>query len=86
MKPNPTPIRLEETKAAMIVVGEKSPAGMRSVGADLAHVIPGARLEILSGQGHMVAAKALLPLLRRFCGSAAAPLAAASSGSPALPP
>lgn len=64
----------------LIVVGEKSPASMRSVGAELAHVIPGARLEILAGQGHMVAAKALLPLLRRFCGSATAPLADASSG------
>ena len=57
----------------LVVVGEKSPAGMRIVGAELEHCIPGARLEMLAGQGHMVDAKALLPLLCDFCNTAASP-------------
>jgi pimeloyl-ACP methyl ester carboxylesterase len=50
----------------LVVVGEKSPEGMRLVGSELERCIPGARLEILAGQGHMVDATALLPMLREF--------------------
>ncbi|WP_437964270.1 alpha/beta hydrolase [Sorangium sp. So ce260] len=49
-----------------VIVGEKSPAGMRDVAGQLTKAIPGARFELLAGQDHMVSAKALLPVLSRF--------------------
>ncbi|XXX74569.1 alpha/beta hydrolase [Sorangium sp. So ce134] len=51
---------------AQIIVGEKSPAGMRDVADQLTRAIPGARFELLAGQDHMVSARALLPVLSRF--------------------
>lgn len=49
-----------------VVVGEKSPPGIHAVASQLAEAIPGARLVRLPGQGHMVSAKALLPVLAGF--------------------
>jgi len=49
-----------------VVVGEKSPAGMHDVAAQLAEAIPNARLAQLAGQNHMAGAKVLLPLLVDF--------------------
>ena len=49
-----------------LVVGEKSPAGIQQVAAQLTDAIPGARLIRLAGQDHMVGAKALLPVLASF--------------------
>jgi pimeloyl-ACP methyl ester carboxylesterase len=49
-----------------IVVGEKSPVPIQSVGEQLAKAIPNAKLITLAGQDHLVNAKALLPLLSSF--------------------
>lgn len=49
-----------------VVVGEKSPAGVRQVGSQLSQAIPGAAFVQLPGQDHMVGAKALLPVLASF--------------------
>ena len=54
------------TVPVQIVVGEKSPASIHHVADQLARAIPGASLERLAGQDHMVSAKALLPILSRF--------------------
>jgi pimeloyl-ACP methyl ester carboxylesterase len=62
---------------ALIVFGERSPAGMADVASQLAGAIPRASLQRLAGQDHMVDAKALLPLLADFLSPA--------SSSPAEP-
>ena len=49
-----------------IIAGEKSPAGMNHVATRLAKAIPNAKFEQLKGQGHMVSAKALLPVLTGY--------------------
>jgi len=54
------------TVPTQILVGEKSPAGIKHVANQLAKAIPNARFEQLAGQNHMVGAKSLLPLLSRF--------------------
>lgn len=50
----------------LIMVGQKSPASLHSVAAQLAKAIPGATFAELPGQDHMVGAKALLPRLVAF--------------------
>ncbi|MGZ8737035.1 MAG: alpha/beta fold hydrolase [Nocardioides sp.] len=53
----------------LVLAGGKSPEYMRNAQAAIAEAVPGARLETLPGQTHMVRAKALAPVLRRFlCG------------------
>lgn len=54
------------TVPVQIVTGEKSPTSIHHVADQLAKAIPGARLERLAGQDHMVSAKTLLPILSRF--------------------
>lgn len=49
-----------------VVVGEKSPDEIHEVGRQISEAIPTASFEELLGQGHMVSAKALLPLLNRY--------------------
>jgi len=46
-----------------IIVGEKSPARLRSVADQLVKAIPHAKSTVLAGQDHLVGAKALMPLL-----------------------
>lgn len=53
-----------------VIVGERSPAGIHVVASRLAEAIPGGTLTRLPGQGHMVNAKALLPVLASFLESA----------------
>lgn len=54
------------TVPVQVLVGEKSPAGIHNVADQLSNAIPGATFIKLTGQDHMVSAKALLPLLVRF--------------------
>lgn len=49
-----------------VVVGEKSPPAIHSVGRQLAAAIPGAALLQLAGQDHLASAKAVLPVLAGF--------------------
>jgi pimeloyl-ACP methyl ester carboxylesterase len=49
-----------------VVVGEKSPVGIHGVASQLTKAIPGATFMELAGQGHMVSAKALLPVFTSF--------------------
>jgi pimeloyl-ACP methyl ester carboxylesterase len=55
-----------------ILVGERSPQELHHVARALARVVPGATLNTVAKQDHMVSAKALLPLLSDFVGSLAA--------------
>lgn len=57
------------TVPVQVIVGEKSPARIQHVGGQLAEAIPGATFIRLPGQGHMVSAKALLPVLASFLNS-----------------
>lgn len=52
----------------LVLVGEKSPESMLSVGPQIVAAIPGAVFEKISGQDHMVSAKVLLPKFVRFFG------------------
>jgi pimeloyl-ACP methyl ester carboxylesterase len=47
----------------MIIAGGKSPEYMRNAQAAIADQVPGARLETLPGQTHMIKAKATVPVL-----------------------
>jgi pimeloyl-ACP methyl ester carboxylesterase len=50
----------------LVLAGGKSPAYMRNAQAAIAAAVPGARLETLPGQTHMVKAKAVAPVVERF--------------------
>lgn len=52
----------------LVLVGEKSPESMHSVGSQIAAAIPGTVFEKIVGQDHMVSAKVLLPKFVKFCG------------------
>ncbi len=54
------------TVPVLVLVGEKSPAGIHNVASQLTKAIPGATFLQIAGQNHMVSAKALLPVLARF--------------------
>lgn len=56
----------EVTVPLQIIVGQKSPAGLHDVANQLTKAIPMAKLIELAKQGHLVSAKALLPLLKDF--------------------
>lgn len=56
----------EVTVPTQIIVGQKSPAGLHDVASQLSQAIPDARFAELTGQDHMVGAKALLPRLVGF--------------------
>lgn len=57
---------IQVTVPMQIVVGEKSPESVKSSAKQLADAMPNVTLMTLSGQDHMVSAKALLPLLTKF--------------------
>ncbi|MFL6173548.1 MAG: alpha/beta fold hydrolase [Marmoricola sp.] len=50
----------------LVIAGGKSPTYMRNAQAAIADQVPGARLETLPGQTHMIKAKATVPALREF--------------------
>jgi hypothetical protein len=50
----------------LVLVGGESPLYMRNAQAAVAAAVPGARLEVLPGQTHMVRAKAVAPVLTGF--------------------
>jgi pimeloyl-ACP methyl ester carboxylesterase len=54
------------TAPTLVIAGGKSPAWMQNAQAALAGVVPGARLETLAGQTHMVKAKVVAPVLEAF--------------------
>lgn len=56
----------EPTVPIKVMTGQKSPAGLHVVAEQLGAAMPGAELAQLPGQGHMVSAKALLPVLVDF--------------------
>lgn len=49
-----------------IFVGSKSPENIRTVGPQIAEVVPNAVFEEIDGQDHMVSAKVLLPKFKTF--------------------
>ena len=49
-----------------VMVGQKSPAGLHVVAEHLRAAIPDLEFEERAGQGHLVSAKALLPVLTEF--------------------
>lgn len=50
----------------LVLVGGKSPAAVRDVGAAVVVALPCARCEVVAGQAHNVSAKALAPVLCKF--------------------
>ncbi len=50
----------------LVLAGGKSPDYMRNAQAAVAAAVPGARLEVLPGQTHMVRAKAVAPVVTDF--------------------
>jgi pimeloyl-ACP methyl ester carboxylesterase len=67
----PLPTALREAYAKICVptlalAGGKSPAWMQHNAEVIAQAVPGARAQIVPGQDHNVAAKALAPVLRAF--------------------
>ena len=50
-----------------MVLGAKSPPWMRTSVETVASAIPGAKLRVLPGQDHRVAASAIAPLIEEFC-------------------
>ena len=53
----------------LVIAGGKSPAYMRNSQAAIADAVPGARLETLPGQTHMIKAKVVAPVLAAFLGA-----------------
>jgi pimeloyl-ACP methyl ester carboxylesterase len=51
----------------LMVLGAKSPPWMRTSVETVASAIPGAKLRVLPGQDHRVAAKAIAPVIEEFC-------------------
>jgi pimeloyl-ACP methyl ester carboxylesterase len=56
------------TMPALVVNGEKSPAGLQKGSQALAAVLPNARLEVLQGVSHRLKVKVLAPVLAEFLG------------------
>jgi pimeloyl-ACP methyl ester carboxylesterase len=52
----------------LVLAGSESPAFMREAAAQVAAAIPGARRDILEGQGHDVAGEILAPVVAGFVG------------------
>ncbi len=50
----------------LVIAGGKSPEYMRNAQAAIAEAVPNARLEVLSGQTHMIKAKVVGPVLAEF--------------------
>jgi hypothetical protein len=51
----------------LMVLGAKSPPWMRTSVETVANAIPGAKLRVLPGQDHRVAARAIAPVIEEFC-------------------
>ena len=70
-QPPPLEVVAEIAVPVHVMVGERSPDELHRVARALASAIPGATLEVLPGQDHMVSEKALLPsLVRALCPTA----------------
>jgi pimeloyl-ACP methyl ester carboxylesterase len=54
------------TSPTLVLAGGKSPTYMRNAQAAIADAVPGARLETLPGQTHMIKAKVVAPVLAAF--------------------
>ncbi len=52
--------------ATLVLAGSESPAFMRTAAAQVAAAIPGARHDVLDGQGHNVAGDVLAPAVAQF--------------------
>jgi pimeloyl-ACP methyl ester carboxylesterase len=63
------------TVPVQVMAGEKSPTGIHHVASQLTQAIPGATFIQLTGQDHMVSAKALMPALVSFLKSEELPMA-----------
>ena len=50
----------------LMVLGGKSPAWMRTAVESVANAIPGAKLQVVAGQNHAIAARAIAPVLKEF--------------------
>ena len=62
-EPPPLDVAAQIKVPVHVVVGERSPEELHRVANVLAKTIPGATLEVLAGQDHMVSDKVLLPSL-----------------------
>jgi pimeloyl-ACP methyl ester carboxylesterase len=56
----------------LVIAGGKSPVYMRNAQAAIAEAVPGARLETLAGQTHMLKPAVVAPLVKRFLSSGGA--------------
>jgi pimeloyl-ACP methyl ester carboxylesterase len=65
-RPLPAGYYAEVAPDTLVLAGGKSPAYMRNAQAAIAEAVPGARLETLAGQTHMIKPKVVAPVLKRF--------------------
>jgi pimeloyl-ACP methyl ester carboxylesterase len=65
-EPLPTGYYDAVSAPTLVIAGGKSPEYMRNGQAAIAAAVPGARLETLPGQTHMVKPKAVAPVVERF--------------------
>jgi pimeloyl-ACP methyl ester carboxylesterase len=63
-QPLPTGYYDAVTARTLVLAGAKSPEYMRNAQAAIAEAVPGARLEVLPGQTHMIKAKVVAPVVR----------------------
>ena len=67
-RPLPAGYYADVGSETLVLAGGKSPAYMRNAQAAIAEAVPGARLETLAGQTHMIKPKVVAPVLTRFLG------------------
>jgi len=65
-RPLPAGYYDQVTSPTLVIAGGKSPTYLRNAQAAIADSVPGARLETLSGQTHMIKAKVVAPVLKAF--------------------
>jgi pimeloyl-ACP methyl ester carboxylesterase len=68
-RPLPAGYYAEVAAETLVLAGGKSPEYMRNAQAAIAEAVPGARLETLAGQTHMIKPKVLAPVLAGFLGA-----------------
>ena len=66
-RPLPAGLYAGSTVPTLVIAGGKSPEYMRNAQAAVAAAVPGARLEVLPGQTHIIKAGVLAPVVRRHC-------------------